>query len=221
MREGLVFYEAERMELSTKAAADAAAANLKRLRDMDGAATADAKRLGEALDRVFTDSRRAAGELGTYVRTHGWETLRSALKQSPQQFGNLRYPRPWYALGLGRRDVEGIIDPLKMAMKSVREQPTQSELDTAIVKAGKAAKVYNDVRDVRRALRYPIQYEHEAADALRPLLREASPEWIASQLANLLPPDDREAAEMAQRVLKLAVIAARTRTRDHGRGIDF
>jgi len=223
LREGLASYEAERMESSARTAADAAATKLNRLRKLDETASIDATRLRDALDRVFTDSPQATVKLSSYVRTHGWDKLRSALKQSPQQFGRLRYPRPWYTLGRGRKDVEGIIDPLKIATKSVPNQPTPFQLDTAEAHARDTAKIYNAARKAKDALRYPTQYEHEAANALRPLLRDASPEWIARQLASLLPSDDREAAQMVERVLGLALTVTRTLTRERGRsrGIDF
>jgi hypothetical protein len=119
LRKGLGFYEAERVEWATRAAADAAAARLDRLKMLDETASTDTTRLRETLGRVFTDAREAARELGGFVQTHGWRELRSTLRQSPQQFGKLRYPRPWYTLGPGRKDVEAILDPLKIAMKSV------------------------------------------------------------------------------------------------------
>jgi hypothetical protein len=85
------------------------------------------------------------------------------------------------------------------------------------------ARIYNDARNARQAMRYPTQYEHEAAAALRPLLQRVSPEWVARQLTSLLPPEDREAAQMAQRVLSMAGTVTRTLTRERSRdrGIDF
>jgi hypothetical protein len=56
------------------------------------------------------------------------------------------------------------------------------------IKAGIAAREAKQARLIRAA-----QYEREAADLLAPLLREASPQWIAEQLGRLLPPEDREA----------------------------
>jgi hypothetical protein len=47
-------------------------------------------------------------------------------------------------------------------------------------------------------------------------LREVSPRWIAEQLVRLLPPEDREAAQIVERVLRAAI----TRSREQARGID-
>jgi hypothetical protein len=62
----------------------------------------------------------------------------------------------------------------------------------------------NAAREAKQALLIrAVQYEREAADLLAPLLlREASPQWIAEQLVRLLPPEDREAAQVVGRVLK-------------------
>ena len=81
------------------------------------------------------------------------------------------------------------------------------------IKAGIAA------REAKKALlSRAVQYEREAADLLAPLLqREASPQWIADQLGRLLPPEDREAAQMVERVLRAAI----TRWREQGHGIDL
>ena len=48
------------------------------------------------------------------------------------------------------------------------------------------------------------------------LLREASPQWIAEQLRRLLPPEDCEAAQMVEHVLRAAI----TRSREQAHGVD-
>jgi hypothetical protein len=147
--------------------------------------------------------------------------VRNKLIRTPDEFGKLRYPRLWYTRGPGRKDVDDIVAQLEKALTSGRARPTPDELKAAEVHAGVSAADHFAARAAMRRLRNHTLCEHEAADVLRLLIRNVSPEWVAHQLANLLPPEDREAAQMAQRVVKLAVLMTRTFTRDRGPGIDF
>jgi hypothetical protein len=81
----------------------------------------------------------------------------------------------------------------------------------------KGSRPESQLREAKQALLIrAAQYEREAADLLAPL-REASPQWIAEQLGRLLPPEDREAAQMVERVLRAAI----TRSNEQGYGIDL
>jgi hypothetical protein len=92
-----------------------------------------------------------------------------------------------------------------------RARAAQSELDAALEK--------------RRALLIPGIAEQRAADRLAPLARAYGVDWVRRELARLIPPEDREAAEIAARILSRAARGLldrdRSRGRERGRGIDF
>lgn len=99
---------------------------------------------------------------------------------------------------------------------STREAPSRDALAAAQQHAEEGVKIGITAREARSSVfhRY-VQCEREAADLLRPMLDRSLPESIAAQLAHLLPPENREAAEIVAQVLKLA---SHLRGRGHDRG---
>jgi hypothetical protein len=121
-------------------------------------------------------------------------------------------------LAQGRASLPEVVEPLEAAIRSASESPSRDELAAAEQRAAEGIKAGIAAREAKEALLIrAVQYEREAPDLLAPLLREASPRWIAEQLGRLLPPEDREAAQMAERALRTAI----ARSREQGHGIDL
>jgi hypothetical protein len=190
---------------------------LKRLRDLHKRAIDDSTRLRGPLAKVFTDARDAARRLRRYEREHDIEQTLAALRATPEKFGTLQ--TTWIGrTAAARARLPEVVEPLQTAIRSGREFPSRDELEAAEQRAAEGIKAGIAAREAKEALLIrAVQCEREAADLLAPLLlREASPQWIAEQLGRLLPPEDREAAQMVECVLRAAI----TRSPEQGYGID-
>ncbi|MFL5381689.1 MAG: relaxase/mobilization nuclease domain-containing protein [Longimicrobiaceae bacterium] len=190
----------------------------KRLRDLHQRALDDATRLRGPLAKVYTDAGDAARRLRRHEREHDIEQTLAALQATPEKFGTLQ--TTWFGrTAAARARLSEVVEPLQTAIRSGREFPSRAELEAAEQRAAEGIKAGIAAREAKRALLIrAAQYERDAADLLGPLLRaEASPQWIAEQLGRLLPPEDREAAQMVERVLR----AALTRSREQRYGIDL
>lgn len=190
---------------------------LIRLRDLHKRALDDATRLRGLLAKVFTDARDAARRLRRHEREHDIEQTLAALRATPEKFGTLQ--TTWFGrTAQARARLPEVVEPLQTAIRSGREFPSRDELGAAEQRAAEGIKAGIAAREAKQALVIrAVQYEQEAADLLAPLLREASPQWIAEQLGRLLPTEDREAAQMVERVLRAAI----TRSREQAHGIDL
>lgn len=191
------------------------AARLTALRER---AVDDARDLREVLDRVYTDPADALRKLVAYERKHGTSRVLQALRETPKHFGTIRTRHWWTAPAL--KHLPEALAAVQQALRSSREAPSREALAAAQQRAEEGVKTGIAAREAQSSVlgRY-VQCEREAAALLRPLLDRSSPEVIAARLARLLPPEDREAAEIAAQVLKLA-----SHLRGHGndRGaIDF
>jgi hypothetical protein len=189
----------------------------KRLRDLHKRALDDSTRLRGPLAKVFTDARDAARRLRRYEREHDIEQTLAALQATPENFGTLQ--TTWFGrTAQARARLPEVLEPLQTAIRSGREFPSRDELEAAEQRAAEGIKAGIAAREAKEALLIrAAQYEREAADLLVPLLREASPWWIAERLGRLLPPEDREAVQMVERVLRIAI----TRSREQAHGIDL
>jgi hypothetical protein len=84
-----------------------------------------------------------------------------------------------------------------------------------------------DAREKRRTLTSPQTVEREAAALLAPLARDYGVDWVRRELVRLIPPEDREAVEIAVRVVSRAAHGLldrghdRSRRRERDRGVDF
>ena len=190
----------------------------KRLRDLHQRALDDATRLRGPLAKVYTDAGDAARRLRRHEREHDFEQTLAALHATPDLFGTLQ--TTWLGrTAPARAHLPEVVEPLLAAVRSGREFPSRAELEAAEKRAEEGIKAGIAAREAKQALlARAAQYEQVAADLLAPLLRAgASPQWTAEQLGRLLPPEDREAAQMVERVLRAAI----TRSREQGHGIDL
>jgi hypothetical protein len=179
----------------------------------------DEQELLSALGEVFSDAAAASEKLRQHELERDMAPTLAALRAMPEQFGTLRTTKFLRSTAPARARLGDVVEPLRAAIRSAREGPTDDELQTAERRAAEGIHAGIAAREARLPLLLlPDQYAGEAADLLRPLLREASPQWIAQQVARLLPPEDREAAEIATRVL---TAASKTISRGPGHGIDW
>lgn len=227
-REALDWHKAESVEHATREAMVAAAQRLDDLRKLAQIAADNATTLRNALDRVFVDPYAAATELHRYEQTHGLRETRRALQATPDRFGTLRGPRfvgrAWYTLGGGRKDVDGILQPLENAVRSDRQKPSKEELAGAEIRKRETVDAHIAAREARQARRFAADCKKAAAELLRPLLVEISPEVIAKLLAALMPPDDQEGAQLAVQIVELAVALSQSIKFTRGparQGIEF
>lgn len=207
--------------------ANEAVAELARQRER---AEHDAAALREVLARIYTNPESAARTLMAYQRKHGKERVRDALRDKPQEFGTLRRENPWWGLGFvystaTARDAarDNVADPLDKAVRSEDARPGAATERAAKERAREARRVLVDAREKRRALRSPQTVEQEAAALLVPLARQYGVDWVTRELVRLIPPEDREAAEIALRIVSRAAreFLDRSRGRERDRGMDF
>jgi hypothetical protein len=178
---------------------------LKRIQKLSEQAGKDEQALLSALEAVFPDAAAVSDKLREYEGEHGMAPTLAALRATPEQFGTLRTTGLFRSTARARARLADVVEPLQAAIRSTRESPTSDDLQLAEQRAAEGIKTGIAAREARLPLLLvPEQYEREAADLLRPLLREVPPQLIAQQLARLLPPEDREAAETAVRVLDAA-----------------
>ena len=214
-------------------AAENAEKEVRRLERLQGAATYDAAVLRDVLARIYTDPELAAGRLMDYQRKHGKERARKALDRVPQEFGELRKEHPWWGIGVvystdaaregARRDVPDLLDN---AVCSEEARPGAVTVRDARHRASAAQRALDDAREVRRGLLLPGIAEERAAALLAPLARSYGTAWVTRELARLIPPEDREAAEIAARIVSRATRGLLDRDRGRnkrgpGPGIDF
>jgi hypothetical protein len=216
-----------------QAAADAEG-EVQRLESQRSDADRAAAALHERLARVYADPEFAALNLMDYQRKHGKERARDALRTRPQEFGTLRKVYPWWGLGIvystaAARDEarDRVADPLEKAVRSEEARPGAAAVRDAKERAREARRRLADAREKRRALTSPQTVEQEAAALLAPLARDYGVDWVRRELTRLIPPEDREAVEIAARVVSRAAHGLldrgrdRSRGRERDRGIDF
>ena len=221
IRESLDCNQAITAAYDARAAEDAPAQELERLKELEQTALADGKRLQEALGFVYLDSSNAALELTQFGRANGWMTTQYALMRSPWRFGNLRGMRFWYTMGPGRKYVENVLAPLESALRSEGERPTQADLEAARANLSNAVKIHGAARDALLTFRAPQTCEKGAARLLQPRLGEFSAAEIAQRLAELLPPEDREAAKLVKHIVNLAISLNQMLSRNHYPGREW
>jgi hypothetical protein len=211
---------------------EAAKEEVQRLERMQGRAAYDAARLRETLAGVYTDPDSAAERLMAYRRQHGTERVEEALSTAPERFGELRRVYPWWGLGIkystaaareeARRQVAR---PLDSAVRSEDARPGAADVAEAKQRARAARSELDAALHKRRALLIPGIAEQRAADLLAPLARNYGVDWVRRELARLIPPEDREAAEIAARIVSRAARGLldrdRSRGRERGRGIGY
>ncbi len=212
-------------------AAEDADKEVQRLERVRGAATYDADALRDVLASIYTNPELAAERLMDYQRQHGKERACKALDRAPQEFGDLRKVHSWWGIGLvystaaarecARRDVPDYLDN---AVRSEEARPGAVTVRDARHRASAAQRALADAREVRRGLLTPGIAEERAAALLAPLARSYGAAWVTRELARLIPPEDREAAEIAARIVSRATrgLLDRDRGRNTRRpGIDF
>lgn len=188
-----------------RSAIDPIAADLKRLEGLERTALDDEQRLRLALRNVYLDPWEAITELTRFGLKNSLAATKYALTETPEKFSRLRGPRVWYTWGPGRKHVESVFIPLENALRSAPDRPTKPELEAARAHLREAVENHRSAREAHDAFRGPTLCEREAADLLRPVLRELSAEEIAELLATLLPPEDREGAKLVERIINLAI----------------
>ena len=198
---------------------------VQRLERNQGRADYDADRLRETLAGVYTDPEAAAGRLMAYQRKHGKERVEETLSTAPEQFGKLCRVYPWWGLGIkystaaARQEARRhVARPLDSAVRSEDARPGATAVAEARQRARAAQSELDAALDKRRALLIPGIAEQRAADRLAPLARAYGVDWVRRELARLIPPEDREAAEIAARILSRAAGSLLDRDRDRSRG---
>jgi hypothetical protein len=192
-------------------AAEDADKEVQRLETVRSAATNGADALREVLASIYTNPELAAERLMDYQRQHGKERAAKALERAPQEFGDLRKVHPWWGMGIvystadardcARRDVPDLLDK---AVRSEQARPGAVAVVEARHRANTAQRALTDAREVRRGLLTPGIAEKRAAALLAPLARSYGTAWVTRELARLIPPEDREAAEIAARIVSRA-----------------
>lgn len=202
-------------------ASHAAADELAHLEARERRAVDDLRALRAKLKPVYTDVAAAAGAMDRFQREHGMDKVRAMLKDRPEAFGAL-VRKPW-VLGLGwstakaAKRAKDVADDVETAIRSHRARPRKTELDAAREDAKAAGTALAQVAKAGRDLPGPAILEHRAAEVFRPLIRGGrSVAWLSQQLARLLPPEDREAAAIAENVLR---VVERGIAREHDRSI--
>jgi hypothetical protein len=92
----------------------------------------------------------------------------------------------------------------------------------AVERARAESGAVNRAAEGCRNLPAPGVLEDRAIEAFRPLLRDGrSVAWLSQQLPRFLPPDDRESAEIAEKVLRTAIFRISREREGPSRGQDF
>ena len=163
-----------------------------------------------------------------HEREHGMEDVRRMLRERPEAFGALVREKRAFGLWTStaraakRAKDEDVADAVEKTLRSRRERPAKAALEAARERAGAASGAVNRAAEACRDLPAPGVLEHRAAEAFRPLLRDGrSVAWLSQQLARFLPPDDREAAEIAEKVLRTAIFRISREREGPSRGRDF
>ncbi|WP_420129170.1 relaxase/mobilization nuclease domain-containing protein [Longimicrobium sp.] len=198
---------------------------VKRLERLQGGAAYDAASLSETLARVYTDPESAAERLIACQREHGKARVEEALSNAPEQFGTLRSVYPWWGLGIkyttaaarqeAQQHVAGALDKV---IRAEDARPGAAAVADAKQRARDAQRELDDARAKRNALRVPGVTEERAAELLAPLARSRGVDWVRQELTRLIPPEDREAARIAARILSHAARGLLDRDRSRGRG---
>lgn len=202
-------------------ASHGAADKLAHLEAAEGRAVADLSALRDKLKPIYTKFAAAGVAMDRYEREHGMEKLRDKLNDRPEEFGAL--VRQEWAFGMvwttnkAAKRAKHIADVVEKALRSHRARPSEEELTAAKAHKEAARAALVQTAGAGRDLPAAATLEHRAADAFVPLIRRGrSVAWLSQQLARLLPPEDHEAAAIAQDVLR---IAERSIARDRDRSI--
>jgi hypothetical protein len=164
--------------------------------------------LREKLRPVFADIAAAAGEMDRFEREHGMDKLRGMLEDRPETFGALvRQDWPFklgWSTNKAAKRAKDVADDVENAIRAHRARPRKAELEAARKHVEAAGAALVQTIEAARDLPGPTTLEHRAAEAFRPLMRAGrSVAWLSHQLARLLPPEDREAAAIADNVLRV------------------
>jgi hypothetical protein len=176
--------------------------------------------LREKLRPVFADIGAAAGAMDRFEREHGMDKLRGMLEDRPETFGALvRQDWPFklgWSTNKAAKRAKDVADDVENAIRAHRARPRKAELEAARQQVEAAGAALVQVVEASGELPGPVLLEHRAEAAFRPLLRDGrSVAWLSQQLARLLPPEDREAAAIAEHVLR-ALERSIARERDQG-----
>jgi hypothetical protein len=182
-----------------------------------------------ALELIYTQAEDALRQMEGFARAHGEKQLERTFRETPEAFGELRVVRPWWGLGKveltgeTRRKVPDAVQPVLKAIRTAPSRPADDVLRAARKRVREATAATDAARDHLRDLPVSATCERKAMQAVQPLLRSGVPAaQIAQQLARLLPPEDREAARIAEQVVRRALDSiSRGRTRERDRGVDF
>ncbi|WP_420125273.1 relaxase/mobilization nuclease domain-containing protein [Longimicrobium sp.] len=220
--------ERTRVRTACEGASHDAADNLAHMEAQRSKAKDDAAALGRKLAPIYSEPGKAGGAMDRHEREHGMDDVRRMLRERPEAFGALVPERR--ALGLWtstaraakRAKNADVADALEKALRSHRQQPGTAALKTARERASEASGALIRAAEACRNLPAPGVLEHRAEQAFRPLLRDGrSVAWLSQQLARFLPPDDREAAEIAEKVLRSAIFRISREREGPSRGMDF
>lgn len=171
----------------------------------------EARALGEVLGRVYTDQGEAERKLVEYGRQFGTGLTRMAFSVSPQEFGTLRKTDGWRRLRVAWAEA-----PAREAARDGAERVATAvghydELNAARKHLAELIEAVRAARAAKDAFSGAHAPEREITAALRSMLAQAPPWWVRQQLARLVPPDDYEAAGIANRAYQAACEPVRGR----------
>jgi hypothetical protein len=181
------------------------------------------------LELIYTKAEDALRQMEQFARAYSEKQMERTLRETPEAFGQLRVVRPWWGFGKleltgeARRQIPDAVQPVLKAIRATPSRPADNVLRAARKRVREATQATDAARDLLRDLPVSTTCERKAMEAVQPLLRSGVPAaQIAQQLARLLPPEDREAARIAEQVMRRAVDGlTRGRTRGRERGRDF
>ena len=232
-RGGAVEAEAERLD-GIIAAAITAQANADDLGERARRAESALERLGAAVRPVYAHPKAAVRQMRQFRKTHTNYELHTALREAPEQFGELKaktvypmwglwvVPRPDYSEA--RDKAPGIAVPLDAFITAFPRRPKPEEVEAAKAEADNLRWPGQQAQTARLKLPQSYTCDGEVSKLMRPLAMALGPDELDRQLWPLLEAN-RHAHDLARRVLRgVETALRRARDRDRGarcRGPDF
>jgi hypothetical protein len=220
--------ERTRVRTECEGASHDAADKLAHMVSQRSKAKDDAAALGRKLKLIYSKPGEAGSAMERHEREHGMEDVRRMLRERPEAFGALVREKRAFGLWTSTARAaklakdEDVADAVEKTLRSYRQRPAKAVLEAARERARAASGAVIRAAEACRDLPAPGVLEHRAAEAFRPLLRDGrSVAWLSQQLARFLPPDDREAAEIVEKVLRTAIFRISREREGPSRGMDF
>lgn len=232
-RGGEVEAEAERLD-GIIAAAETAQANADNLGERARRAESALVKLRDARRPVYVDPKAAVRQMQQFRKTHTNNELHTALREAPEQFGELKAKTVYPLWGLGlvprpdyseaRDKAPSIAAALDAVLTALPRRPTPEEVEAAKAEADNLRWPGQKAQTARLKLPQSYAYEGEVSKLMRPLAIALGPDELDRQLWPLLEAN-RHAHDLARRVLRgVETALRRARDRDRGRdvgGMDF